>query len=275
MEIALIGGDFQIPCDDPLALEVFMQVGEELKPDILVVNGDWIEWRYLSTHYTPRPTKEAAERFCRSVAGETKTAKEKLATLVKRVKPKKRRVFNEGNHEWRLFRALSQVPQVLELLEMEDVAKALSVEAILGLKELEFEYSGEYPSGTWLFKRQSQNNVFVHHSYTTRKKAGYAAHSEIDTRLCSTITGHGERLACVWRRGLERRLFAVEGGNLSILGEPVRGAGIYGSIPFNQPEFMDRQQGFVVVYLDGNDIIPVPVPIHHGKAIFNGRVYKA
>lgn len=271
METALILGDVQIPCHDPLALEVATQIGEDLKPDILGINGDWVEWRYLSTHYPPRDI----DNFCKTIGEETKSARELLETLTKRVKPKKRKFFNEGNHEWRLFRALAKIPQVLELMGIEEVAKALSVEAVLGLKGLGYEYSGEYPAGTWLFNRQPQNNVFVHHSYVTRKKAGYAAHHEIDTRLCSTITGHGERLACVWRRGLDRRLFAAEGGNLSILGEPKRGQGIYGSVPFNQPEFMDRQQGFLVVTLDGNEIYPEPVPIHHGKAVFRGKVYKA
>jgi Calcineurin-like phosphoesterase len=269
LESALIFGDVQIPCHDPSALEVMMQIGEDLKPDVLVVNGDFVEWRHLSVKYAKRELKE----FGANVREETGTAMELLETITKRIKAKKRK-FLQGNHEWRLFRALSQIPQVLELLGIEKIAKALSVEAVLGLNALGYECPGEYPAGAWLFDRQPHHNCWIHHSFITRKKAGYQAHAEIDTRLCSTVTGHGERLACVWRRGMDRELFAVEGGNLSILGEP-SGRGIYGSIPFNEPAYLDKRQGFVVIYQDGNTMYPFCIPIHRGRAVFNGRLYKA
>jgi hypothetical protein len=270
MDTALIFGDSQIPLHDPLAWEVMLQIGEEVKPSTLIVNGDFVEWRHLSLRYAARDV----EGFAGDVEEETSLANEKLTELCRRVKAK-RKIFNEGNHEWRLFRALSQIPQILKLLKIKEIQRAVSVETILRLEERGFTYSGEYPAGTWCFGVNREHDVFVHHSYTTRKKSGYMAHAEIDTRLCSTVTGHGERLACVWRRGMDRRLFACEGGNLSILGEPKRGQGIYGSIPFNDPSFLDRQQGVVVLYRDGYQIYPFPVPIHNGRAVFMGRLFKA
>lgn len=270
METALVSGDWQIPCHDPLAFEVMLQIGEDLKPDRAVLNGDIVEWRHLSTHYLAR----ALDKFGQSAKEETLTAKEMMLQFKRRVKPKIID-FNEGNHEWRLARAMSQSPALMQLMGIEDVRKTFSVASMLSLDSLGIKWTGEYPAGKWLFGGNHDRDVFVHHSYTTRKKAGYMAHSEIDTRLCSTVTGHGERLAVVWRRGIDRRLFACEGGNLSILGEPVKGQGIYGSVPFNQPEMMDRQQGFVVLTRDGNEIWPEPVAIHHGRACFRGKLYKA
>jgi hypothetical protein len=272
IETAFIVGDVQAPCYDASAWEVAMQIGADLRPDVAGVNGDLIEFRNLSMRYAAR----VDDKWGASAHDELKSAQGLLAEFMKRVRPKKRAFFNEGNHEWRLFRVISSSPQALQMLNLsEGVKRELGVQALLGLERMGIHYSGPYPNGTWLFNRKPENNVFVHHSYTTRKKAGYQAHHEIDTRLCSTITGHGERLACVWRRGLERKMFAVEGGNLSILGEPKKGADIYTSVPFNAPEFLDRQQGVVVVYLDGNDLYPVCVPIHNGRAVFNGKAYRA
>lgn len=266
METALITGDWQVPCHDPSAFEVMLQIAEDLKPDQATLNGDIVEWRHLSTHYLAK----ALDKFGQNARQETITAKEMMLQFKRRSKAKKIR-FNEGNHEWRLARAFNQSPALMQLMGIEDVKKSLSVATLLSLDDLGIEWVGEYPAGHWLFDRQ----VFVHHSYQVRKKAGYMAHTEIEGRLTSVITGHGERLACVWRRGMERELFACEGGNLSILGEPKKGQGIYGSIPFNQPEFLDRRQGFVILYREGNLVVPECVPIHQGRAIWRGRLYKA
>lgn len=269
METALVAGDFQIPCHDPSALEVFMQIGEDLKPDVLVINGDFVEFRNISLRFPARRD----EKWGLTAREEIITASGCLKEIVRRIKPKKKK-FNEGNHEWRLFRVMSQIPQVLEILNLESVARAVSMEEILGLSKLGFIHSGEYPKGCWLFNRKPENNVFVHHSWVTRKKAGYAAHADIEGRGVSTITGHGERMAMVFKRFLDKEVFAIEGGNLSIIGEPGKGDGIYGSVPFSAPEMMDHKQGFSIVTLDGNDCFPEIVPIKNGKAVWRGKVYK-
>lgn len=270
MESGLVIGDAQIPCHDPLAWEVALQIGEDLKPDVAVINGDFIEWRHISTHYQARDLAE----FGRTAAEERTLAREMMEQFRKRVKAKKYK-FNEGNHEWRLFRAISQTPQVMKLLGIKEIARAVCTDAVLGITALGFEYSGEYPAGCWLFGSGGDRDVFVHHSYMTRKKSGYMAHAELEMRGCSVIIGHGERMACVWKRLMGRWVFGCEGGNLSILGEPKKGQGIYASVPFNQPEFLDRQQGLTVVYREGDRLFPVPVPIHNGRAVFNGKLYKA
>ena len=200
VESALIIGDVQAPCHDKRAWEVAMQIGEDLKPNRLVINGDLIEFRNLSVRYAAKVDK----KWGASAREEVESARELLEEAMRRIKPDKA-FFNEGNHEWRLFRVLSQMPQGLQVLGISPkIARELSIEAILGLESLGIKYSGPYPNGVWLFNRRPENNVYVHHSYATAAKAGYAAQRDMEKRLCSTITGHGERLACVWRRGLER-----------------------------------------------------------------------
>lgn len=273
MQAAVIVGDVQAPLHDPAAFDVMLQVVEHVKPTRAVANGDWVEFRHLSMRYAALKGDQG-KQIGATAAEEAATAKSLLGQFGKACGPKCKKVFNSGNHEWRLFRALSQIPQILEIMNLPQ-AKEITVEAVLGLKELGFKYSGEYPAGHWLFDLQPHKNVFVHHGYLTRQKAGYQASAETDKRMVSTVTGHGERLAVSWRRDVtDRRIFAVEGGNLSRLGE-THGAGIYTSVPFSEPIFLDRQQGFCVIYQDGDMICPIAVPIHSGKAIFDGKLFRA
>jgi len=273
MKKALITGDWQAPCHDPSAFSVMLQIAEDLKPDIATANGDIVEFRHLSMRY---PALKSAE-FGATARDELESAKGLLAEFKRACGSKCDFHFNEGNHEWRLFRALSRMDQILQILNLDPkVHKALSVEAVFGLQELGFKYSGEYPAGHWLFDISPHKNVFVHHGYLVRQKAGYQANAETDKRMVSTVTGHGERLGIAWRRDLtDRDIVACEGGNLSKLGEPKIGAGIYTSVPFNAPEMLDRKQGFIVIYQDGDHIQPVPVQIKKGKAIFGGKIYRA
>jgi hypothetical protein len=272
---AVIVGDVQAPLQDSRAWDVAMQIVEDLKPTHASANGDWVEFRHLSMRY-PALKGDQGKQLGATAAEEAATAKGLLSEFGKACGPKCKKFFNAGNHEWRLFRALSNIPQILEIMNLPKVAEALCVEAVFGLKELGFRYSGEYPAGHWLFDLQPHRNVYVHHGYMVRQKAGYQASAETDKRMVSTVTGHGERMGVVWRRDItDRRIFSVEGGNLSRLGEPGIGAGIYTSCPFNQPEYLDRQQGLTVIYQDGDQISPVCIPIHHGKAIFQGKLYKS
>ena len=272
MRTALIVSDVQAPCHDPSAFSVMLQIAEKLKPDICTANGDWVEFRHLSLRY---PASKGAE-FGATAKEELDTARGLLTEFARACGPKCEKHFNEGNHEWRLFRALSRIDQVLQILELEGVAKAVSIEAVFGLKALGFKYSGTYPKGHWLFDLQPHGNVYVHHGFLIRQKGGYQANAEIDKRMVSTITGHGERLALAWRRDLaNRHICGIEGGNLSLLGEPNKGDDIYNSVPFNDPEMLDRKQGFVVVYQDGELIQPICVGIKDGKAIWDGKVYRA
>ena len=273
-ESAVVFGDLQAPLHDPAAWSVMLQVIQDLKPNRGVVNGDVVEFRHLSMRY-PALKGDDGKKIGATAAEECKSARGLLKELVQ-VSKGTAWNLNEGNHDWRLTRVLQSIPQILEIMNIPGVKQALSFDKIMGLEQLGIKYTGEYPKGCWLFDRQPQNNVFVHHSFITRSKAGNHANAELDKRgSYNLVVGHGERLACVWRRDIVgRNCFSIEGGTLSILGEP-GGKEIYTSVPFNQPEFLDRQQGFTVIYRDGNEYWPVLIPILRGKCVFNGKVYKA
>jgi hypothetical protein len=267
----IILSDFQIPYHDPQAVEVAMQIGEDLKPETLFINGDFGDYRVLSTKY---PMRSERPELVSELREEVHRQREILHTLVKRIKAKKKK-WNDGNHEFRIFNTLSKLPQVLRLLEIESVANSLSVPEVLGLRKLGFSYAGEYPTGQWLTGNDIDHNVWVEHGYILRQKSGYLANALVEKRMASCVTGHCERLALIWRNVIGgRTYFAAEGGNLSILGT-AKGNYIYSTVPQNVGDYRDSQQGFVVLWQDGNSWYPQTVRIVDGRTIFNGRLYKA
>lgn len=272
MEAAVIFGDMQAPYHCQSAWEVMLQVGEDVKPRILFINGDFADWRTIGKY----PARTDNQLLVTQWNHEVEMQRTLLKELVKRI-PAKIRKFNDGNHEWRLVRSLMNAgPTVLQILGLKEISKSLTTERILQTDKLGFIHSGEYPKGAWLFDTKPENNVWVEHGHLVRQKAGYTATGIMERRMASTINGHVERLSIGWRKTIgDRRLFCAEGGNLSKIGEYIKGDAIYSSVPMNNADYTDHQQGFLVVYRDGNDIYPVPVPIHHGKAVFNGRIYKA
>jgi len=266
-------GDVHAPYHDRSAWEIMLQIGEDLKPDVLVENGDFADWRTIGKYPArPNPEKELINEWRHEVAIQRTLYKE----LVKRVKAKKYKK-NDGNHEWRVARVLMHAgPVVCQLLGIPEIRGSFSSEKILGTDALGFKYSGPYPNGCWLFDTRPERNVWVEHGHLLSQKAGNTANRIMEKRFASTINGHSHRLGAVWRKVVgDRRVFAVEAGTLAIFGEPGAGDDIYDSVPFNVADYADHQQGFLVIYRDGNQIFPVPVPIHKGKAVFNGRLYRA
>lgn len=269
MQKTLIVNDAQIPFHDPLALKVLCEIAAKEAPfDQLIVNGDWGDFYHLNSKYP----KRVAEFIPSRLKEELEIQASEFRKLVKAARPKKIK-WNDGNHEWRVMREMMKSPEVLQIMGLATIADSLNTITLLKLNDLKIEYAGEYPSGCWLDNNQ---RVWVEHSYMTRSKSGFGAHAHIDSRMCSTVIGHCERLALVWKKAVGgREFFGIEGGNLSILAQPTRGDGIYRSVPMNIADYRNSQQGFSIIYHDSTDDWPVPVRIHNGKAVWQGRLYKA
>ncbi len=266
-----IWNDQQIPYHDPQAFEVALQVFEDAKLGCLVYNGDWGDYRSLSKYPavgSDRPDMDWG------LSEELERQRELLKLAQKRIKPK-RAIFNEGNHEWRVRRALERDEKLVKLLDLGDVRDSVSIHSLLRLNDLGIAWSGRYPKGSWLHPSLApHDNVWVEHGYITRKNAGYGATALMQERMCSVVVGHCERLALIWKRALGRDFFGIENGNLSLIGEPERGSDIYSGVPFSEQKYLNHRQGICVIYRQSNEWWPVPVRIRDGKAWFNGRLYK-
>ena len=260
----LVISDLQIPYHDPSAVEVMLRIAEDFKPDGLVINGDFCDWRTLSDHYPAR--HEVGSRLHSTLKAEVDVQRELLDEIMVRVKPKEA-WWNDGNHEWRLTRMLLNESTVGQLFGLKEVADKLTVKSFFELDRYGIKHSGEYPNGFWL------KDVWIEHGFNTSLKAGYTVSRLLDARGASVIVGHCERLAVIWKRAIDKRFFGAESGNLSILGEKA-GKGIYSTVPHTAPELMNHQQGFLTLTRYNKQWFPEAVPIYNGTAVWRGKVYE-
>lgn len=267
LEKYLVIGDLQVPYHDASAVEVMLRIAEDFAPDGLVFNGDFSDWRTLSDHFPARD--EPGKRLISTLKDEIAIQRDLLAEIMERVKPKMT-WWNDGNHEWRLYRALFKLPSVIQLLGLSEVAAKLTVSSIFNLDKYGIKHSGEYPNGFSL----KNGEIWIEHGFNASLKAGGTVSKLLDARGTSVIVGHCERLAIVWKRTIVGKIFGVEGGNLSILGEKA-GKGIYSTVPHTAPELMNHQQGFTTLIRYKGLWYPEVVPIYNGTAIWRGKVYTA
>ena len=261
----LVISDLQVPYHDPKAVEVMLRIAEDFRPHGLVINGDFCDWRTLSDHYAARD--EVGSRLMPTLKEEIIAQTTLLDEILDRVKADQV-WWNDGNHEFRLNRMLYKQPTVVQLLGIKEIADRLTVKSIFDMNNRDIKYTGEYPNGFWL----KPGEVWIEHGFNTSLKAGYTVSRLLDARGASVIVGHCERLAVIWKRAIDQRMFGAESGNLSILGERA-GKGIYSTVPHTAPELMNHQQGFLTLLYDGKQWYPEAVPIYDGTAIWRGKVY--
>jgi len=273
MDTYAILGDLQAPYHDPDAVEVALQICETVKPTCLILNGDFADF-HTCGRWPVVPSAQVLDDF----SEELERCRTLLKAIRKRVRAKDCR-FNSGNHEWRLERLFMRDSQLVRILGEKRIADATSIKTLLDFDSLKITFTGQYPTGTWLKDIKvvpAEKNVYIEHGYQTRKNSGYTASALLGDRMTNCVTGHVERLAVVWKKAIgNRRFFSVEGGNLSRIAEPGKGEKIYAGVPFSEPEFMNHQQGIVVIYHDQGNFFPYAIPIHNGRAVWNGRTFRA
>lgn len=279
MEVYGIWNDQQIPYHDPRAFSVAVQIFADAKLDCLIDNGDWGDYMALGTH--PQGDRDDIyESFRREI----EIQREKLAESHKAIKPKKRK-FNEGNHEFRVQRAFWKDPKLAQTvlrIKMDEVSvssirQAASIPSIMEFHKYGIEYSGPYPRGCWLRSGIApEENIYVHHGYTARKKSGQTITGQMDDHWTSQVVGHCERLAGpIWTRKLGRDYLGIENGNLSLIGEPELGDGIYAGVPHSDPKLLNHRQGISIIYRDAGQWWPFTLKIRQGKCFWDGRLYRA
>jgi len=122
---ALVMADIHAPYHNNEALKAVLNYGRDLDPDIVVLNGDFLDCYDISFWKTD-PTRM---RF----PDEVKAA-QKVLRKITRAFPDARKVYLEGNHELRLLSFLYDKASKLYGLEV------LTVPGLLNLKELGWEF---------------------------------------------------------------------------------------------------------------------------------------
>ncbi|MDA2925806.1 metallophosphoesterase [Acidobacteria bacterium AH-259-G07] len=247
--MVVIANDFQIPFHNQKALALFKVFLRREKPDWLILNGDFHDfWEISNFDLTPRTGKEFLEEI---------KIGQKILKSFRRILPKARITWIEGNHEFRLRRYL--IHKAKELYGL----PGLSVPELFGLKELNIKY---IPCSQGASRFTSNfirvGNLYVGHWPTVAKHAGYAAKGLVDDKGVSLLQGHTHRFGAHARTTVDGRvLLGIE--NLCMC------KASYISHP-------NWQMGFSVVYLETKSrrFQWYPILIGDRGFVWKGREYR-
>ena len=109
---AAVFGDVQAPYHCRDAVDIAAQILADFKPDTLVSNGDM--WDLFNLSRYPSAKNIFTEKFAQDLDDEIDVGIKILKHLIE-ASGAKRFLFNAGNHEWRVARAISVHPRRLFL----------------------------------------------------------------------------------------------------------------------------------------------------------------
>ena len=250
-KLVLVANDFQIPFHDERALGLLKLFLRRKQPDWLILNGDFQDfWEISNFDRTPRGDKEFIE--------EIRIGKQILKSF-RRILPRARITWIEGNHEFRLRKYLLKNAKELYGLP------SLAVPDLFDLRDLNIEYVPCHPlASTFTDNFVRVGSLYVGHWDTVTKQGGYAAKSLVEEKGVSLLQGHTHRFGAHARTTVDGRvLLGIE--NFSMC---ARNAS-YVAYP-------NWQLGFSVIYLEPRSgrFQWYPVLITRRGFVWEGRAYK-
>ena len=247
------------PFHDRKAWDISRQIVADEKPDEIVLLGDMLD------------LPEWSDRFYRSPEFyfTTQPALLELGWWIGRLReaaPKAKVTYIEGNHEYRLNRAVGSsliAAYGLRPVDTMDGPPSLSIAKLLSLDSIHVDYRGPYPEGDyWL-----NNKVRITHG---EGGGGMGATYKAAQKAQETwIIGHMHR-----QEIYSRTLFRSEVPEVIQVVCPGTLARLDGAVPsYNYRE--DWQQGVLVVDYEwrGDDYQLTPVLIREGSAFHGGKSY--
>ena len=130
LKTALVLADFHCPYHDDAAVKVALDFGAIIKPNLVVILGDFVDFYQISS-WSRDPKKRPFDE-------EVLQSRKLLEDISNRFS-KSEKVFIKGNHEDRLRRYLWNRAPELEQLKRIGI-KSLDIPDILNLQELGWEY---------------------------------------------------------------------------------------------------------------------------------------
>jgi hypothetical protein len=245
-EYAVVGSDFHFGTHDEKCIDIFLQVVEDIRPKIIILNGDTMDMLAISKY-----PKDIAKKW--SLLDE-RLAYYKFLDNLLRVSGGAKIYETVSNHSgqsidgrWRRY--LSE--RLGELATLPDIVDKLSYQNV---------FMGEYQQYVEHVDYVDLNGLIVTHGTTVRKNGGASARGEIDKWNASILHGHTHRIGSTAQRipaignRPEKQIFGFEGGCMCSL-DAAYGSGA-----------MNWQQGFNIIGLGGDTFSMEQVMIQNGSA---------
>lgn len=183
MVTALVQPDKHCPYHDKRAHELLLRVMESIKPEVLINLGDHWDFFAISDHQKdPRQRKDLEWEI--RVGDEVLKDYEQLGVF-------KRKIFCEGNHEWRLARYISN--------KAEEVYRTLAPAGLLQTRTLPEALNFKARGWEWLPYKDYGRIGDFHFTHDV-EKAGKTAHesAQADFETSSAI-GHTHQMRLMVR----------------------------------------------------------------------------
>jgi len=254
MQKVLILSDVHEPHADRRSQSLIIRFISDFKPDLLIVNGDLIDFYQLSPF-----DRDPARRML--LSDDITLANLYLDHLQKAMPRLSKKVFIEGNHEDRLRRYLwRQAPELYDV-------PGNTIQDMLHLEERKWGYVPYYnaveESGAPGYEI---GGILVMHGTYVRKASGASAKAHFERYHCSGVNGHTHRQGQYFFRAWGGDWTWAESGCMCSLEPP------YSPSP-------DWQQGAIAGYIwdaqdcDGPRVELNFVTIRNGALSFGGKLY--
>jgi hypothetical protein len=251
METVVVINDLQIPYQDDKSLFAVARYVLDIKPDMIVWNGDILDFPGLTTKFLRSRTQKG------HVMADIDKARRVLMEFHD-YSPHTRHIFMEGNHEARLRNYITERAEELEGLV--EPGGVLSLPALLGLDWLEYiEPYGE----AFIYK----SFVFKHGDLASQN----SARAELVMEGSSGISGHTHRLQV--QAKTDRKGAHAWYSNMCLC--HIKGNKMPPGTRTGSNVLRDWQQGFATIFFDkGSFNVYQTVITGHKFVGPNGRSYR-
>jgi predicted phosphodiesterase len=259
----LVGSDFHSQFVDPLALRVWMAVAEQVQPDLIVFNGDVVDFPSVG-RFSQMPGAGSL-----SVQQELDFAREQILAPTRERCPDSAMTYHIGNHEQRLVRYIADTAPGLADL------RSLRWSELLDIDELGIEIVF---GGDWLAPKQGDRNNNIRRTYKVYYDSFVVSHGhsiaknameqELANFGLSGTSGHTHRPG-VWTRP------TLANPSLSWTSTGMMAGFAVGKDYVKGPSQWTMGFGLFTVDAASGIVVPQPVLIYEDFATFGGRVWRA
>lgn len=188
--LVMILPDLHLPVHDKSALRVALRAFEKLKPQRLIILGDWLDAAFASAH--PVSSREEAEKNG-STGGYIQNEIEPCRRLLEEFEEHAQEIiYLEGNHEFRVERLITRERGAwLAIPELVLPSKLLAMGRKKKFTWVPYQHNATHGNAYRLPHYQIADGLIAVHGWSTAKAAA-AKHLEL-VRGYSIVYGHTHR----------------------------------------------------------------------------------
>ena len=243
VETHIVINDIHVPFHDKEVFEAFFQFCKDFQPDVVHINGDFIDFPQISK-YDKDPNRLLQLQDDIDIGVE-------LLEEIRKYNPKAKIIFHDGNHEARLYKYKWSHPELARLRDF-------CVPKLLQFERFDISYLKYDQPFIW------KKTFVITHGSVARKHSAYSAKAELENWGLSGMSGHTHRLSAHYKTDRAGQRVWFENGCMCMK---------------EKVDYMNGtpnwQHGFSIIFFKKNSkrFYVQQVPIVDKGFIFNNKQY--